>query len=77
MLLSLFHIFVFFVCIFVAQVGLELTVAHAGLQLVVLLSYHPQCGIYRCEPPGPVEYVLNLLALGLTVITPGVTHLHL
>lgn len=34
MLLSLFHIFVFFVCIFVAQVGLELTVAHAGLQLV-------------------------------------------
>ena len=34
MLLSLLHVFVVFVCMFVAQVSLELTVAHASLKLV-------------------------------------------
>jgi hypothetical protein len=33
-LLSLLHVFVVFVCMFVAQVSLELTVAHASLKLV-------------------------------------------
>lgn len=35
MLLSLLHVFVVFACMFVTQVGLELTVAHASLELVI------------------------------------------
>lgn len=79
MLLSLLHVFVFFACMFVTQGGLELTVAHASLELVsgllVLSSLVLGLQMWATRPCS--EYVLNLLVLGLIVINPGVTHLHL